>query len=101
MNETTFNFTLEVLYTGAGGGDLTLINIMFREMATNSSIWIQHGTDVDLICSPYSSLIWHALVRNSKFAAISDVEFSFTVRNIMNLEVQFTAQEMGMLKENW
>lgn len=98
MNETTFNFTLEVRYTGAAGGDLTLGNIMFRDIGTNNSIWMQHGTDVDLIRSPYFSLIWYALVSNSKFAVISDVEFSFTARNVMNLEVQHTAvQEVGMV----
>jgi hypothetical protein len=90
VNDTTFNFSLEVRYTGAGGGNLTLTNIMFREVDT--MIWNHHSPHrVELI---QSGRTWYALVTNSEFAAIGDAEFLFTTQNVMNQGVEMKAGQI-------
>lgn len=95
VNETLFNFTLEVKYTGAGGGSLTLANIMFRE--TGTTIWNHHDQlSIELTLSGQT---WYALVSNNQFAAISDVQFLFTTQNVMKRGIEMEARQIiGMYK---
>ena len=81
VNETAFNFTVEVVYTGAGGGGLTLTDITFREKETEE--WFMHTSEVELHSASTSNM-FYAVIVNSQFAGISDVEFSLTTRNRMN-----------------
>lgn len=90
VNETVFNFTLEVKYTGAGGGSLTLVNIMFREAETTT--WNHHNQlSIELTLSRQT---WYALVTNNHFAAISDVQFSFTTQNEMKQGIEMEARQI-------
>lgn len=91
VNETVFNFTLEVRYTGTGGGSLTLTNIMFREAGTTA--WNQHNQPsvLELI---RSGKTWYVLVTNDQFATIGDVEFSFRTQNTMKHGIQMEASQI-------
>lgn len=93
VNETVFNFTMEVRYTGAGGGALTLTNIMFREAGT--TIWNNHNQiRIELTLS---GRIGYAIVTNIQFAMIKEAEFSFATQNVMKQGVQTEArQTVGM-----
>lgn len=81
-------------YTGTGGGELRLVNIRFREAGT--SALIPHDTAENLVPGPYSR-IWYAVVTNSRFAMITEVEFLLTIQNRLNLEITMrTIQVIGM-----
>lgn len=90
VNETAFNFTLEVRYTGAGGGSLTLRNIMFREAGTR--FWNQHRQLSVMLT--LSQRTWYALVTNSQFATLKHAQFAFTTQNVMNEGIQREARQI-------
>ncbi len=81
------------MYTGVGGGGLTLTDITFREKGT-SDAWILHASDVDLIANPNPGQKWYGVITNSHFAAITDVEFLLTTRNTMNRGVLTTVSQI-------
>ena len=89
VSETVFNFTMEVRYTGAGGGGLTLTNIMFREAGTTN--WNHH--DQIRIELSLSGQIGYALVTNMQFAMIEDVQFSFGTQNVMKRRIEMEARQ--------
>ena len=70
---------------------------MFRERGT-SDPWIQFGTTMDLVSSPYSSQSWYLTVTNSQFAPLKVVEFSLNVRNTVfsNGVHRTVVQTLGM-----
>ena len=83
VNDSTFYLVVEVLYTGAGSGNLLLVEIFFREAEEN---WIQLGRSLDLVPNE-SRRNWHVVVQDERIAQISRVEFSFRIQNRLNLEV--------------
>lgn len=95
LNETAFNFTLDVIYTGVGSGrGLALIDVQFRERSGNN--WFHHGATIELTASQYSREIWCGVASNDNFAMIEDVEFFVSIKNTANLVTTMTAyQELG------
>ena len=94
LNDTAFNFTLDVLYTGAGTGtDLTLLNIRFRE-DDSSEEWVDYEDSVDLTRSPHHRNIWYAIVASEQFAAIEEVLFSVVIQNIVSRGITMTTRQL-------
>ena len=91
VNDSTFNFVVEVLYTGAGSGNLRLVEISFREADEILENWIRLGRSLDLVPNE-SRWNWHVVVQDERIAQISRVEFSFRIQNILNLEVNRTVE---------
>ena len=84
LNETAFNFTVEVQHTGSGSDNLTLVDIMFREVGTN--VWIRHNQSL-LHLMKNGGETWYMVLSNGEFANIQNVEFSFSVQNNLNHRV--------------
>ena len=88
MNSTTFNFTLEVFYTG--GGDIEQFSIR-----TGSSAFILFIT-VTPVQSQISSQLWYAIVTNCVFDGLEEPRFDINVTNAMEQSiVQQVLGEVG------
>ncbi len=98
LNETTFNFSLQVVYTGVGPGALHLVNIMFRE--TGSVEYTLLTSVVELVADSSDSQHWYGVLSDSQFADATDIEFLMNTQNSMDLGVATSAtQSIGTHKE--
>ena len=87
VNDSTFYLVVEVLYTGAGSGNLLLVEISFREADEVLENWIRLGRSLDLVPNE-SRRNWHVVVHDERIAQISRVEFSFRIQNRLSLDVR-------------
>ena len=79
MNETHFNLSLSLLYTG--GGDITQVSVSFREANSrylSSREWIQIS---GLNLTPMSNLEWNGVIFGEEFRGKGPLEFEVTVEN--------------------
>ena len=79
VNNTAFNFTLEVFYTG--GGDINLFSI---ENSSNTFTLLVSVTPVQSQTSPR---LWYAVVIDSTFEGLEDPGFNISVTNAMGQSV--------------
>ena len=82
VNNTTFNFTVEVFYTG--GGDLERFSIRLQQ--SGSSLF-DFFTTVVPIQSQTSPRLWYAVVTNSAFENLKEPTFDINVLNTMEQSV--------------
>lgn len=80
-SSTTLNVTVNVVYTGSGGGGLSLVNLRVRELGASDNSWIQLGFGANLIPSSFFVGIWSTLVTSQQIAMLMNVELSFTIEN--------------------
>ena len=71
VNNSAYNFTLEVFYTG--GGDIKQFSIQ-----NGSSILL---TTVALVQSQISSRLWYAVVTNPVFDSLEEPRFDINIVN--------------------
>ena len=89
INNTAFNFTLEVFYTG--GGDIKLFSI------ENSSNVFTLLTSVTPVQSQHSPQLWYAVITDPMFDGLEDPRFNINVTNAMDQGVMQQVQgEIGM-----
>ena len=79
VNNTAFNFTLEVFYTG--GGDINLFSI---ENGSNAFTLLVSVTPVQSQISPW---LWYAVVTDSVFEGLEDPRFNISVTNAMEQSI--------------
>ena len=89
VNNTAFNFTLEVFYTG--GGDIKLFSI---ENGSSAFILLISVAPVQSQTSPW---LWNAVVTDPIFDGLEDPRFNINVTNTMEQSVvQLVLGEIGM-----
>ena len=88
VNNTAFNFTLEVFYTG--GGDIKQFSI---ENGSSSFILL---TSVTPVLSQTSPRQWYIVITDSIFDGLEDPRFNINVTNAMDQSVMQQVQgEIG------
>ena len=79
LNETHFNLSLSLLYTG--GGDITQISVSFREASSRYPVsreWVPiSGLNLILV----STLEWNGVILGEEFRGKGPLEFEVTVEN--------------------
>lgn len=81
LNQTAFNISVGVVYTGSGGGTLTLTDISFREAGTNNT-FVSHTSSLSL--EDTGQMERYGIIANRLFADIMEVEFSITIQNMQS-----------------
>ena len=87
LNDTAFNLTLTVIYTG--GGDIDTFAVRFRE--GRMSPWAPAGV-VAPIQSRLSSRLWYTVLSNSMFQSIEEPQFEVIIANTMGQSTPFELQ---------
>lgn len=82
VNDTAFNFTLEVFYTG--GGDLERFSIRLQQ--SGSGTFVPLAT-VAPIQSQTSPRLWYAVVTNSAFESLEEPTFDINIVNAMEQSI--------------
>jgi hypothetical protein len=83
VNDTAFNFTLEVFYTG--GGDLEQFSIQLQQSGSGTFTTLTSVTPVQSQTSPR---LWYAVVVNpNEFDGLEDPRFNVIVVNAMQQSV--------------
>ena len=93
MNDTAFNFTLKVLYTG--GGDLEQFSIQLQQSGSDTFIPVVTVTPIQSQTSPR---LWYAVVVLPMFDGLEDPRFNISVVNAMAQSVvQPVSGEVGKI----
>ena len=82
MNNTAFNFTLEVFYTG--GGDLQQFSIKLQQGDSSTFTTLKTVAPVQSQTSPR---LWYAVVVNRTFEGLEEPRFNILVVNAMQQSV--------------
>ena len=82
VNSTTFNLTLEVVYTG--GGDIELFSIRFQYPNSNTLMMVASLKPVQSQTVPQ---LWYAIVADEQFAGMDEPNFEVTVFNAMQQSI--------------
>ena len=92
VNDTTFNFTLEVFYTG--GGDIEQFIIQLQQSGSSTFITV---TTVAPVQSQTSPRLWYAIVVDPDvFDGLEDPQFNINIVNFMQQNVTAAASgEVG------
>ena len=93
VNNTAFNFTLEVFYTG--GGAIKQFSI---ESGSSAFILLTNVTPVQ---SQYSPKLWYTVITDPVFDGLEDPTFNIMVINAMELSVVQQVQgEIGKSRQD-
>ena len=84
VNETTFNFTFEVFYTG--GGDLEQFDIQLQRKGSGTFVLLTNTTP--LIQSQTSPRLWYTVVVDPVFDGLEVPRFNITILNAMEQSVE-------------
>ena len=84
VNETTFNFTLKVFYTG--GGDLEQFDIQLQRKGSGTFVLLTNTTP--LIQSQTSPRLWYTVVVDPVFDGLEVPRFNITILNAMEQSVE-------------
>ena len=96
VNDTAFNFTLEVLYTG--GGVLERFSIRLQQSGSGTFNFL---TNVAPIQSQTSPRLWYAVVTNSAFENLEEPTFDINIVNAMGQStVERVMGEVGKIKNH-
>ena len=82
VNDTAFNFTLEVAYTGGGG--IQQFSIRLQQSGSSTLTPIATVTPVQSQTSPR---LWYAVVKDSRFNRSEEPRFDITIVNAMEQSV--------------
>ena len=92
VNDTAFNFTLEVFYTG--GGNIEQFGIQLQQSTSGSDRFIP--LTVTPIQSQTSPRLWYAVVVHPAFDGLEDPGFNINVVNAMGQsDVEAVSGEVG------
>ena len=82
VNDTTFNFTLEVFYTG--GGDLQQFSIKLQQGDSGTFTTLKTVAPVQSQTAPR---LWYAVIVNRIFEGLEEPRFNIIVVNVMQQSV--------------